>query len=86
MPLRTENAMSYNAHDMVQTCFRHQHPELYGRRSVEESIVPFRYREQTGRTPTYPASGVEPSDRGLTFDPPHVTPSATHASLPADEE
>lgn len=29
-----------NAHDMVQHCFRHQHPEAYGREEVASADVP----------------------------------------------
>lgn len=37
-----------NAHDMVQHCFRHQHPEAYDRAEVTEPDVPTNLRY--GRT------------------------------------
>ncbi len=37
---RLRVARPMNAHEMVMRCFRHQHPEAYGRAPVADGIVP----------------------------------------------
>ena len=48
-----------NAHDMVQTCFRHQHPEAYGGQIIEDPSVPLHGRRHcSGQRPIM---GLDPS-------------------------
>jgi hypothetical protein len=49
-----------DAHDMVQTCFRHQHPEAYERDEVAEPSVPTELRYGRGDAPTHTGAGDVP--------------------------
>jgi hypothetical protein len=40
-----------NASAMIDTCFRHQHPEAYGEIEVSEPLVPVRLRYGHDRAP-----------------------------------
>jgi hypothetical protein len=53
-----------NAHDMVQRCFRHQHPELYDRREVPEETLPMTLRYGTGGIVERRGADLNPADRG----------------------
>jgi hypothetical protein len=51
-----------SALDMINDCFRHQHPEAYGRESVPGAIVPAELRY--GRDPMYASPAYEvPEER-----------------------
>ena len=50
---------------MVQRCFRHQHPECYGRREAAEAAVPVTLRYGMERTPTPSRECLPESDEGV---------------------
>ena len=45
------NTARRTALDMINDCFRHQHPEAYGREAVPGAVVPLELRY--GRDPMY---------------------------------
>jgi hypothetical protein len=52
-----------SAADMVNTCFRHQHPEAYGRKEIPEPPLPAFLR--AGRDPIPAPSGEEIPERPM---------------------
>lgn len=62
-----------SAVDMVNDCFRHQHPEAYGRGEVPEPPVPSTLR--WGTDPVLTPRGPELAETAMGHPEAHVLPS-----------
>jgi hypothetical protein len=56
--------------DMIQDCFRHQHPEAYGREAVPQIALPWRFVCGRDHMASMPASALPEESMGNPNAPP----------------
>jgi hypothetical protein len=58
--MRSEPVRSTSALEMIRACFRHQHPEDFGRAMVDEGLIPAELRYGTDHV--HPAGRILPEE------------------------